>query len=289
MPDTGRDRGRRHAGYRPGPGGRHAGYRPGPRSASCRIPAGDDGVLAAAGERPAENAWLGLIEVPAGSLLGAVVASAARAAVAFTSPPATVERDRVLVVASGGRPSAGRVEAGPVADGDQVPERGRRPVARGLARVGAGTGRQAGQPDAGKPGTGTAPGRPASGGPASGGPASGGPASGGPASGGPALWRPFAGWPTSRWLSVAGRWRADLSASMGNGTTARAGEGQAPAGARVRQLEPQRGRGRSRRPARPACQPHRARRTGRARWSAGWSGLLSRPARLATRWPRSRR
>src|SRR6266568_2112672 len=61
-----------------------------------RVRPGVDGVLPAAGCGPAQEAGLGLAEVPAGGVLGLVVAAAQRVEVAFAGPAALVERDRPL-------------------------------------------------------------------------------------------------------------------------------------------------------------------------------------------------
>src|ERR1022692_3450454 len=92
------------------------------RARSCCVGAGLCGVGASAGEGPGEGAWLGLFEVPAGCLLGAVVASAERGAVAFARPPALVVGNGVVVVASAGRSPAAGERAGAVPGFEQVPQ-----------------------------------------------------------------------------------------------------------------------------------------------------------------------
>src|ERR1035437_8715598 len=92
------------------------------RAWSCGVGAWFCGVGASAGKCPGEGAWLGLPEVPAGCLLGAVVASAERGEIAFARPAALVIRDRVVVVASAGRPPA----AGQRGGGGPRPEEGGR-------------------------------------------------------------------------------------------------------------------------------------------------------------------
>ena len=62
---------------------------------------------AAAWQGPGEGAWPGLVQVPAGCLLGAVVAAAQRAHIAFAGASALVIGDRVVVVAAdGGSPAS---------------------------------------------------------------------------------------------------------------------------------------------------------------------------------------
>src|SRR5215472_10030637 len=62
---------------------------------------GLDGVGASAGGGPAESAWGGLGQVPAGVLLDLVVEPAQATEVARASQAALVERDRVVNVAPG--------------------------------------------------------------------------------------------------------------------------------------------------------------------------------------------
>ena len=72
---------------------------------------------------PGECAGVVVGEGPVGGLLGAVVASAGRADVAFAGGPAVVVGDGVVEVAGGGGAAAARRGAGGVADLDEVTQR----------------------------------------------------------------------------------------------------------------------------------------------------------------------
>ena len=78
------------------------------------------GVAAAAGQGPGQDAWFGLVEPPAGFLLGLVMPAAQRIQIAFASLAALVVRDRVVVVTMRGRAAAAGVAAPAVPDLDQV-------------------------------------------------------------------------------------------------------------------------------------------------------------------------
>src|SRR6202035_169051 len=101
---------------------------------------------AAAGEGPDHEAGFGLVEVPAGGLLGAVGVSAERSAIAFARPSALTVCNCVVEVAAVGGAQAPRLGAGALADGDEVAQGGRRPVAGCLALVGAGPGLEVHRP-----------------------------------------------------------------------------------------------------------------------------------------------
>src|SRR6202034_4910552 len=94
----------------------------------------------------------GLLEAPAGCLLGLVMPSAQRMQVALAGPAALVVRDGVIVVAADGRPSAAGEPTSRAADLDDVPQRIRWLVAGGFAPVRAGPGFDGGDLHRGVPG-----------------------------------------------------------------------------------------------------------------------------------------
>ena len=88
------------------------------------VRAGGYGSDSAAGECPFQVAGLGLLEVPAGCLLGRVMPTAKRRQIAFAGAAALVVGDRVVVIAAPGGPPAARKRARPIAVLDQVPQDG---------------------------------------------------------------------------------------------------------------------------------------------------------------------
>src|SRR5215469_1762997 len=77
-------------------------------------------VAAAVRECPDQNAWLGLVELPPLGLFCSVMAAAKAGEVAFAGSAALVIRDRMVLIALGGWPSAARKTAGAVAHVDDV-------------------------------------------------------------------------------------------------------------------------------------------------------------------------
>jgi hypothetical protein len=98
---------------------------------SAVVRGGFGGVAAAVGEGPAGDAWLGLLDVPAGGLLGAMVASAFRAEVALVGRAVGPGCGVVEVAVDGLGAAAGGV-AGDRAGADEVFEF----AARGVAALG---------------------------------------------------------------------------------------------------------------------------------------------------------
>ena len=109
-------------------------------------------VNPAARQLPGHFSWLRLLQSPARSLFGAMMSAASRVQIALTGAAALVEWLHMIEIAVRGRTTAAGSRAGPLPDLDQVPQRGRRPVAAGLARVTAPAGLQDLQPCAQTPG-----------------------------------------------------------------------------------------------------------------------------------------
>src|SRR5690242_10861971 len=81
-------------------------------------------VVAAVGQVPGHDAWLGLFEPPAVDLFGPVVPSAQWGEVAFARPPALVVGHGMVMVATSCRAAATGERTGPLPDSDHVPQRG---------------------------------------------------------------------------------------------------------------------------------------------------------------------
>src|SRR6516225_5653117 len=85
---------------------------PGPSAAGCRRRKGDPGlgrvrlrgggVATATGQFPGQQSWFGLVEPPAGCLLGLVMSAAQRIQIAFAGLAVLMVRNRVVVVGTGG-------------------------------------------------------------------------------------------------------------------------------------------------------------------------------------------
>src|SRR5260370_42654842 len=89
---------------------------------------GGGGVGAAGGCCPAELAWPGLLEFPAGGLFQLVVSAAGAAEVAGTGPATVVVVQGVGQVGTPGWLPADRAAAGPVPGGPPPSEPGRGPA-----------------------------------------------------------------------------------------------------------------------------------------------------------------
>src|SRR5258707_9794220 len=93
---------------------------------------GGGGVGAAGGGRPADLAWPGLLEFPAGVLFQLVVSAAGAAEVAGTGPATVVVVQGVVQVGTPGWLPADRAAAGHVPGGHLLSDPGRGPVGRPL-------------------------------------------------------------------------------------------------------------------------------------------------------------
>src|SRR5258708_16870442 len=93
---------------------------------------GSYGVGAAGGGCPAELAWPGLLEFPAGVLFQLVVSAAGAAEVAGTGPATVVVVQGVVQVGTPGWLPADRAAAGHVPGGHLLSDPGRGPVGRRL-------------------------------------------------------------------------------------------------------------------------------------------------------------
>src|SRR5258707_12824171 len=105
---------------------------------------GGGGVGAAGGGRPADLAWPGLLEFPAGVLFQLVVSAAGAAEVAGTGPATVVVVQGVVQVGTPGWLPADRAAAGHVPGGHLPSDPGRGAVGPRPRRVGAASGRPAG-------------------------------------------------------------------------------------------------------------------------------------------------